>query len=100
MDDLKAASASEVAELARKGRELGLNRLLDPEYLSLDPEGVNIFILVLFDHQAFNRDLPVHHRVRALLKVTGSMTPVERFFDLTAEDWDGLPSLEQLKQAT
>jgi hypothetical protein len=100
MDDLKAASASEVAELARKGRELGLNRLLDPEYLSLDPEGVNILMPVLFDHQAFNRDLPVHHRVFALLKVTGSMTPVERFFDLTAEDWDNLPSPAEMSEAT
>jgi hypothetical protein len=88
VSNLKVATASQMADLARKGHEAGFNRKLDLSHLELDPDGINVLKLVLFDHQAFNRGLPVHHRAQVLLKVTGTMEPAEAWADVAADDWD------------
>ena len=75
--------------LVRQADQRDLNRRGDLDLLAvvLDPKGVNLFHLVLADHQADPaRNLPTHHRYHVSAKITDQREPEEFFLDVADED--------------
>lgn len=93
----KACGTADLLTIYTRARKLDLNRQLDDaSAANLDPHGVHVLTLILLDHRAHeSRNLPLHHRTSALLKMRGSGRPLAVLLDLTDEQWQKLPKLRE-----
>lgn len=76
---------------------------LDGRKLRLEPLGMHVCQLVLFDHQGHtNRDI-THHRIRVMAKVyqhhDEPLEPAVFLLDMRAEDWESLLDVESMHRA-
>jgi hypothetical protein len=91
MSHIKVANTHDLKALNKAAAEYGFNRHVPDAFLAdLDPEGYHILSLRLFDHQAYDRSLPIHHRAEVWCKMLGSNDPDHIYIDIRAEDWDNL----------
>lgn len=84
---LRVCNTDDLVVVTDNSRKAGLNRHLLPDGIaSLDPDGVHVLNLVLWGHNADTAPR-LHHRVIALLKVSGFTDPVTTTIDVLDSDW-------------
>lgn len=81
-----------VEKIIRHGSQHNFNRQLHPDVMDrLDPDGYNVFMIVLFDHDRSGRpdiaDDPMHHRCLGYLKLTDESDPLKVYVDISDEDY-------------
>lgn len=96
MPSVKVASTPELLRLARVSTMRGYNRALKPEWIEefLDPQGAHILEFLIPHEHAQGRPVPLHARCQVLLKVEGSMNPMQVFLDVPMDEFNALPSVE------
>lgn len=78
--------------LASDAARHNLNRVPElPE--NIDPDGYHLLSMVLFGHNMDSSPV-LHHRCTVLIKVQGSLKPVEAMLDITDTAFTNLPSAE------
>ena len=79
----------------------GYNRGVKQEWLvqNADPDGFHVARMLLFDHSADDKSLPMHHRVGVLMKQKDSMEPFEFMLDISAPIWNWAPTVEEFDAA-
>lgn len=120
MSDMRVVNTEDLLFLCRVADAYEFNRRADTERLSnvLDPEGVHLLSMRLFDHTRSGEPRrtqkglrarksalvalglepsmgdPMHHRVAGLLKVKGTMEPREVILDVPHDMWEKLHTSE------
>lgn len=90
-------------KLIETAKLLDFNQYPERSMLRLEPLGIHVCQLVLFDHQGLtNRDI-THHRIRVMAKVYQShnepLEPAVFLLDMRAEDWESLLDVESMHRA-
>lgn len=99
MSDTRVATSQQLRDIDRAA---GLHRydarLGDNLADRLDPGGYHVLVLTQRWHRD-GRGTVRHHRVRALLKLTGARHPVDVSLDVPEAHWGNLPNAEAALRA-
>lgn len=89
MYDVRIFSTDMALAAMREGAKLGLNRQVDVDGITplIDPDGWHAGVVILPFHSAFDKSLPSHHRIELMVKVKGSMDPIQLVMDITVDTW-------------
>jgi hypothetical protein len=95
-EKMKIMSSTELTAVNKQSINYKFNRTLDKEFIShLDPDGLSIVDIVLFQHNSDFADI-AHHRCRVLAKFENTKEPVEVFLDIAQDTYDRLATLKDV----
>ena len=97
---IKATSDSGVIYMAQKAYKQKYNRQLSSKALkNLDPNGINVFKLMMIHEHAQGVPVAPHYRCWAYLKMEDRNDAVEIILDVPIKDFESWPTVEQVKEA-
>jgi len=94
MSSVKYGDTTTLVRLIIDGDKNKFNRQLDFDAVmkDVDPDGLHIFQLMLFNHERGISDDVYHHRVKCLIKLKNTMDPAEAWMDVSNYNWETLSS--------
>jgi hypothetical protein len=93
---VKVVSTPELLRLARVAQMRDYNRQIDPDWIEefLDPQGAHVLEFLIPHEHAQGKEVPLHARCQVLLKVEGTMNPMQAFLDIPIKEYNALPAAE------
>lgn len=97
--DLRVINKGTLIALCKHGRGYGFNRCIDWTWIeaNCDDRTMHVVEMLLIDHQAYDRSLPVHHRVRVWMRDRWSYEPRMFTLDISDADWRFLMTLDEFE---
>lgn len=101
--DMRVVNTPNLERLIETAQLLGFNQYPESRRLRLEPGGLHVCQLLLFNHKGqTNRDI-VHHRIRVMAKVfqplLEPLEPAVFLLDVRASDWEALLDVESMHRA-
>lgn len=95
MSDIRVADTATLVGINERSQRAGLKQTLP--YAAprrLDSFGYHVLSIVTTLHRDVGESLPLHRRVRAVLKVHGGQGVEVQTLDVLLDDWQHLPSAD------
>lgn len=93
---VKVASTPDLIRLARVAQMRDYNRQIDPEWIEefVDPHGAHVIEFLIPHEHAQGKEVPLHARCQVLVKVDGTMSPMQVVLDIPIKEYNELPAVD------